>query len=736
MDAEAGGHLAGADALPPGASATQRNRLFSQAMSVMEVVQQQRDRDLLQLGELEDAKRVADTTEATPSLATQKTVEAKAPAVLADRQQQQMPSSGRASDENREQGASRNNAPTPDMGWGGVEGEEGGEGWRRRLGVGSKLDVEDTVRRWCEASVIAVDEAGASVLVTYTYWAQQYDEWVKISSRRLAPPKTKTYQDGGRLCVGHRIEAQDDNGEWMQAFVADVHPDGRALVKFVRRDNRPDILVRPGGGRVRQFGPYRAMPRGKTSARQASLAPGQQHVRQIAELSSRYEQYRTALRSQGLRVVPVEGDGNCLFRSVSHQIYGDDSHHRLVRARCMDYMESEAHFFEPYVEGDMAAFLSYLGIKRRNAVWGDDPEVQALSEIYDRPAEIWAYDPQLGAKRLRTFHEAAGIATGGSLESRRPPMRLSYYGGGHYDSVSPIDEPYSGNPPVGEEGVGRGRRGGGSFGPASGVAEPVREPGQLEDEALERSRRRAAEASSGRWGLEEMKLRRDDEGPSGQTPVDEALAFSRNEFEAQFTDLDSALVASVDHMEQSNLISLEAASRDSELVVLQEEMIRSAQAQSEEEQMRNALEASCKTAAAAEDEAELVRRALAESMASVAVGGPAMGAGGAQAGDSAAAAAAAAAAAGVASPAADQIRETLSLGGSVDGLGGAMEGLGGVLDGDEDEELKRALLLSRMGVDGGESPGEAALGLGQGSVLDDLQEDPELKFAINASLFE
>ncbi len=37
----------------------------------------------------------------------------------------------------------------------------------------------------------------------------------------------------------------------------------------------------------------------------------------------------------------------------------------------------------------------------------------------------------------------------------------------------------------------------------------------------------------------------------------------------QFDDLDSALVASVDHMEQSNLTSLEAASRDSELVVLQ-----------------------------------------------------------------------------------------------------------------------------------------------------------------------
>lgn len=66
-------------------------------------------------------------------------------------------------------------------------------------------------------------------------------------------------------------------------------------------------------------------------------------LRTAAHLSfyklSRYEHYERALRNQGLRVVPVEGDGNCLFRSVSHQVYGDDSHHRLVRARCMEYME-------------------------------------------------------------------------------------------------------------------------------------------------------------------------------------------------------------------------------------------------------------------------------------------------------------------------------------------------------------------------------------------------------------
>lgn len=134
-----------------------------------------------------------------------------------------------------------------------------------------------------------------------------------------------------------------------------------------------------------------------------------------------------------------------------------------------------------------------------------------------------------------------------------------------------------------------------------------------------------------RWDLEEMKMRKDDENsPAGRAVMDHALAWSRNVFEAQvlsqscgtldcislklrlesakyigslfalwlkrsyhmctipyllltcacsyvprfpvssqFDDLDSALVASVDHMEQSNLSSLQAASRDSELVVLQ-----------------------------------------------------------------------------------------------------------------------------------------------------------------------
>jgi OTU domain-containing protein 5 len=136
-------------------------------------------------------------------------------------------------------------------------------------------------------------------------------------------------------------------------------------------------------------------------------------------MSDHYSHYIGALQAQPvpLKVVPVPGDGNCLFRSVAHQVYGDYDLHSIVRQvrvrvrqvsfnhnsncntssntyvtlsqRCMDYMEADGGFFSQFVEGGMEAFPFYLRAKRLNACWGDDPEIQAICELYGRPAEIW-----------------------------------------------------------------------------------------------------------------------------------------------------------------------------------------------------------------------------------------------------------------------------------------------------------------------------------------------------------
>ena len=76
--------------------------------------------------------------------------------------------------------------------------------------------------------------------------------------------------------------------------------------------------------------------------------------------------------------------------------------------------------------------------------------MQALCELYNLPVEIWAYCPQFGARKLRTFHEVPSTSNSSGLTSNfaveedaaaagsGAVIRLSYYGGGHYDSIVPL----------------------------------------------------------------------------------------------------------------------------------------------------------------------------------------------------------------------------------------------------------------------------------------------------------
>lgn len=67
----------------------------------------------------------------------------------------------------------------------------------------------------------------------------------------------------------------------------------------------------------------------------------------------------------------------------------------------MDYIESEKDFFVQFIVGGEEEFEGYVYRKRQDGVWGDDIELQAMSEMYNRPIEIYAYHNE----PMRTFHE-------------------------------------------------------------------------------------------------------------------------------------------------------------------------------------------------------------------------------------------------------------------------------------------------------------------------------------------
>ena len=93
------------------------------------------------------------------------------------------------------------------------------------------------------------------------------------------------------------------------------------------------------------------------------------------------EQFKTDMTGLGFRFYKCQGDGNCLFRAIAHQVHGDEEKHEDVRRKCCDYMLGNERAFSP-MWGSIDAFKAYVKT-RRNAVagssgeWGDDLEIRA-----------------------------------------------------------------------------------------------------------------------------------------------------------------------------------------------------------------------------------------------------------------------------------------------------------------------------------------------------------------------
>ena len=47
-------------------------------------------------------------------------------------------------------------------------------------------------------------------------------------------------------------------------------------------------------------------------------------------------------------------------------------------------------FFSQFVEGGDKEFNNYINMKNKLGVWGDDVELQAISDKYNRPIEIYS----------------------------------------------------------------------------------------------------------------------------------------------------------------------------------------------------------------------------------------------------------------------------------------------------------------------------------------------------------
>ena len=154
---------------------------------------------------------------------------------------------------------------------------------------------------------------------------------------------------------------------------------------------------------------------------------------------------RQSVEGDGSRtILDMEPDGNCLFRSISDQLFFDHGQrHEDVRHDICDYLQGHESFFSMFLDlddeatkgEDAADFAEYVATMREDGEWGGNLELVAAARMYRR--------------RIRVFSSnlaAMNIDYDSDKPSHGPELLLSYHDNDHYNSVR--DNTWANKPPL------------------------------------------------------------------------------------------------------------------------------------------------------------------------------------------------------------------------------------------------------------------------------------------------
>jgi hypothetical protein len=125
------------------------------------------------------------------------------------------------------------------------------------------------------------------------------------------------------------------------------------------------------------------------------------------------------LKEIGLEEYDIDGDGNCLFRAISHQLYGSDRSHLQLRSQAVDYIQRNADDFTPFLEEPISKYVARMS---KSGVYGGNLELVALSKLLN--LNIVIYQSQSDPLVIQ------------SPQSSDKTIYIIYYSYEHYSSTT------------------------------------------------------------------------------------------------------------------------------------------------------------------------------------------------------------------------------------------------------------------------------------------------------------
>lgn len=131
-----------------------------------------------------------------------------------------------------------------------------------------------------------------------------------------------------------------------------------------------------------------------------------------------------------LRLRPVAADGNCQFRALSVQLYGDESQHAAIRQLVIKQMLQSRDRYEGYMLGSYEEYVTRMAL---DGEWGDNVTLQAVSDIFN--CQIHVLTDQPGSELLELNPEAQPELGAAAARPKQQALCLAFLTEVHYDAV-------------------------------------------------------------------------------------------------------------------------------------------------------------------------------------------------------------------------------------------------------------------------------------------------------------
>ena len=249
----------------------------------------------------------------------------------------------------------------------------------------------------CEGKIVSIR---GEKLMVYNKNTKQEETYTREDNIVI-----KLWEPGRPFQVFNRVDIRlIDSDFWVIGMIIDINEEQeKILIKYTNKEKtKKEEWINIHSERIAQIGSHTS---GISSGNLISPDEINKKLfknRKFIKLNKdQEEKIKNNLEKLSFFIKIMGGDGNCMFRAVSDQIYGNEEYHNIIREKCMKYLLIERKFFSQFIEGGDKEFDNYINMKSKSGVWGDDVELQAISELYNRPIEIYSGSD----KPLKTFHE-------------------------------------------------------------------------------------------------------------------------------------------------------------------------------------------------------------------------------------------------------------------------------------------------------------------------------------------